>query len=238
MRTAKYARVGIAVASLLLAACETTPQIQTGEDAEVIAGSNLVRVDHSRAKLAYVDPQAPFGKYTAIMLAPLGVENVEIIQPGNSSRSYGNRNWELTDSDKQRLQADFQQAMAQQLSSTGNFQLVDSIGDRVLTISARLTRIAPTAPKDDNRSRPTGRSHIITEGSGRLSVEVIFSDSETGEVLALAKDTRSASSQWGLNNSVTNAAEVRRVFNSWARQIATQLERLHDKAGTPPAAEI
>lgn len=62
-----------------------------------------------------------------------------------------------------------------------------------------------------------------------MGVEVTFSDAETGEVLALAKDTRSGSSIWGVNNSVTNAAEVRRVFNTWAMQIRAQLDRVHKK---------
>jgi Protein of unknown function (DUF3313) len=57
------------------------------------------------------------------------------------------------------------------------------------------------------------------EGAGKMGVEVTFSDAKTGEVLALAKDTRSGSSIWGINNSVTNAAEVRRVFNARAMQI-------------------
>ncbi|CAA0126206.1 Uncharacterised protein [Halioglobus japonicus] len=220
--------ISIAIASLLLTACETTPQIQTGENAEVIQG-HLVRVDNTNAKFVYVDPDAPFEKYTAIMLAPLGVDNVEIIQPTTSSRLPGYRNWELTDADKQRLQKAFQESMLQQLSQKDGFPVVQSIGDNVLRISAKLTRIQPNAPKDDSRSRPVGRSKIISEGGGKLSVEVTFSDSETGEVLALAKDTRSGSSQWGINNSVSNAAEVKRVFNSWARQIAAQLESVHNK---------
>jgi hypothetical protein len=225
----KCSLTGIALASLLLVACQSPPQIQTGPDAEVIQG-NLVRVDNTSAKLVYVDPDAPFSKYTAILLAPLGVDNVEIIQPSTSWRLSGYRNWELTDTDKQRLQQDFQQAMLKQLAQKDGFPVVDGIGDNVLRISAKLTRIAPTAPKDDNRSRPPGRSQVISEGAGKLSVEVTFSDSETGEVLALAKDTRSGSSQWGINNSLTNAVEVRRVFNSWAQQIAKQLERVYNKA--------
>ncbi|MEZ5503537.1 MAG: hypothetical protein R3E50_13100 [Halioglobus sp.] len=52
--------------------------------------------------------------------------------------------------------------------------------------------------------------------------------------MALAKDSRSGSSQWGVNNSLTNAAEVRRVFNSWASQIRAQLERIQRKNETGP----
>ena len=47
----------------ILAACSSTPEIQTGEDAEVI-GDNLHRVDGARADMAYIDPDADFSKYT------------------------------------------------------------------------------------------------------------------------------------------------------------------------------
>lgn len=223
-----YTFIGsLAAALLLLAACQSTPQIQTGENAEVIEG-NLVRVDHSRARIAYIDPDANFSKYNAILLTPLGVDNVEIVQPTASVRMAGNRNWELTDADKQRLQKDFREAMAKQLSEQGGYAIVEKPGDRVLQISAILTRIAPTAPKDDNRSRPVGRSKVITEGAGSLDVEVAFRDSETGEVLALAKDRKSSSSLWGVNNAVSNAAEVRRAFTSWGLQIRAQLDRMNN----------
>ena len=224
----KYSIVGGMVISLLLGGCQSTPQIQTGENAEVIQG-NLHRVDHSRAKLAYIDPSANFSKYTAILLTPLGVDNVEIVQPSSSLRTTGNRNWELTDTDKQRLQKDFREAMAKQLSEKNGYPIVDTASDNVLQISTILTRLAPNAPKDDFRSRPAGRNTVITEGAGKIDIEVTYRDSETGEVLALAKDSKTGSSLWGVNNSVSNAAEVRRAFSSWAMQIRAQLDRVHSK---------
>jgi hypothetical protein len=179
--------------------------------------------------MAYIDPDVDFGKYTAIQLAPLGVDNVKIIQPSASYSASRNRQWELTDADKLGLQKDFQEAMSKQLSGKDGYPLAETAGDNVLRLSAILTRLAPAAPKDDNRSRPVGRSTVITEGAGRIDIAVIFSDSQTGEVLALIKDSRAGSSQWGINNNVTNAAEVRRAFNSWAMQIRTQLDRINDK---------
>lgn len=223
-----YSVIGVLLMLLMLVACQNIADSQTSKDATGIPG-NLVRIDHTNAKLAYVDPTADFSKYTAILLTPLGVDNVEIIQPSSSITTTGNRNWQLTAADKQRLQQDYREAMIKQLSQKGGYTMVESAADHVLQISARLTRIAPTAPKDDSRSRPTGRNKVFTEGAGKMGVEVTFSDSETGEVLALAKDTRSGSSIWGINNSVTNAAEVRRVFNAWAMQIRAQLDRIHKK---------
>ncbi len=223
-----YSVIGSLLAALVLVACQHTAHDQSSNHTAAIP-DNLVRVDHTSAELTYVDPTADFSKYTAIVLTPLGVDNVEIIQPSPSIATIGMRNWQLTDADKQRLQEDFRVAMVKQLSEKGGYLLVDSAADNVLRISAVLTRIAPTAPKDDNRSRPPGRGKFFSEGAGKLRVEVTFSDAETGSVLALVKDTRSGSSIWGINNSVTNAAEVRRVFTAWAMQIRAQLNLVKKK---------
>lgn len=225
----KYA-VTVTLAALL-SACSSTPEVQTGEDAEVI-GNNLHRIDGSRADVAYIDPNADFSKYSKILVLPLGVDNVEIIQPDSSGSRINSRDWELTDKDKQTLQQLFHDAMKKQLEDKGDFPLVDQPGDDVLEIEAIITAIAPSAPKDDNRSRPIGRSYVITQGAGAMAVAVAFGDSETGEVLALVKDSRDSgnSSTWGGNNSVTNRAEVTRIFNSWALQINKSLGKVTGKA--------
>jgi len=212
----------------LVAACSSTPEVQTGDGAEVI-GDNLHRVDNSKADVAYIDPDADFSKYTKVMIRPLGVNKIEVIQPSKTGTSMSRRDWELTDADKQMLQDTFHSAMLKNLQDKGDFPLVDEPGDDVLEIVAMITAIAPSAAKDDGRSRAMGRSYVITDGSGAIAVAVAFGDSETGEVLALIKDSRSSSSHWGLNNSVTNKADVQRMFNSWAMQINSSLVEVSGK---------
>lgn len=212
--------------TVAVAACSGTPEVQTGDDAEVIMG-NLNRVDNSRADLAYIDPQADFSKYTKVIVMPLGVENVEIIQPSRSKTTSGSRNWELTEKDKDKLQQIFHEVMVKQLETKGAYTVVTEPGDDVLQIGAILTAIAPSAAKDDHKSRPAGRSKVYTDGAGALAVAVAFGDSETGELLGLIKDSRSSSSYWGSNNSVSNLADVRQMFSSWAIQIRKGLDTLH-----------
>jgi hypothetical protein len=212
----------------LVAACSSTPEVQTGDGAEVI-GDNLHRVDNSKADVAYIDPDANFSKYTKVMIRPLGVNKIEVIQPSKTGTSMSRRDWELTDADKQMLQDTFHSAMLKNLQDKGDFPMVDEPGDDVLEIGAMITAIAPSAAKDDGRSRAMGRSYVITDGSGAIAVAVAFGDSETGEVLALIKDSRSSSSHWGLNNSVTNKADVQRMFNSWAMQINSSLVEVSGK---------
>jgi Protein of unknown function (DUF3313) len=212
----------------LVAACSSTPEVQTGDDAEVIGG-NLHRVDGSRADMAYIDPAADFSKYSKVIIRPLGVDNIEVIQPDSTTSAVNRRDWELTDQDKQMLQDTFLGAMQKHLEDKGDFPLVNEPGDDVLEIGAMITAIAPSAAKDDGRSRATGRSYVITEGAGAIAVAVAFGDSETGEVLALVKDSRSTTSHWGINNSVTNKADVQRMFNSWAMQINSSLGKITGK---------
>ncbi|QFU76404.1 DUF3313 family protein [Halioglobus maricola] len=213
----------------LVSACSgTPPTVQTGEDAEVI-GDNLHRVDNSRADAAYIDPQADFSKYTKILLRPLGVDNVEIVQPDRTTSAVNRRDWELTDKDRESLQQIYHDAMVKQLQEKGDFEIVAAPADDVLEIGAIITGIAPSAAKDDGQSRTVGRSYVVTEGAGAIAVAVAFGDSETGEILALIKDSRTSSTHWGLNNSVSNRADVQRVFTSWAMQINTSLAKITGK---------
>ncbi|NQY03673.1 MAG: DUF3313 family protein [Halieaceae bacterium] len=221
--------IAAAAVTVMTACSSTEPTVQTGDDAEVIMG-NLHKVDNSRTDLAYVDPEANFGKYNSVLVQPLGVDNVEIRQPNNSYSAVGNRTWELTDKDKENLRKSFAESMGKQMEKCG-YPVVTEAGDDVLQVAAMITGIAPAAAKDDNSSRAVGRTRVYTEGAGAMAVAVMFGDSETGEVLAMIKDTRQSNSagNWGLNNSVSNMADVRRFFNGWANQICQGLDRAHGK---------
>jgi hypothetical protein len=218
--------IAIVGATLMLSACSSEPEIQTGDDAEVIMG-NLNKIDNSRSDLAYLDPNADFSKYNKVMVLPLGVDNVEIIQPSSSGTITSKKDWELTDADKVKLQEIFHEAMVKELEKKDGYPVVTEPGDDVLQIAAKLIAIAPSAAKDDHQSRSMGRSRVYTEGFGGLAVAVAFGDSETGEVLGIMKDSKSSNAMWGSNNSVSNLSDVRRMFSAWALQIRGGLDKAH-----------
>ncbi|WP_439107537.1 DUF3313 family protein [Congregibacter sp.] len=219
----------------VLAACAEQPTIQMGDDAETIMGG-LAKVDNSRTDLAYVDPTADYARYAKVFIEPLDVDNVEIIQPNTSNSMVNryNREWELTESDRQKLQSAFAEAMTKALTDGGAFEIADQGGDDVIKLEAMITQIAPSGPKDDQMSRATTRSTVITEGSGSMSIAIMLADGDSGEPLAIIKDRRSSvnSSMWGVNNSVSNMAEVRRNFTSWAVQIHDGLLALQARGNT------
>ena len=218
------ARYFILLLALVISGCAGEPTIQTGPGAEVIDG-NLHRVDNSRVGLAYVDPDADFSIYRRIMVDPLGVDDVEIIQAqgGGVTRPKGEP-WELSQKDRDDLQRVFAEAMQKNLEEKGDYPIVTEPDTDVLRITAALTALEPSAPPDDPRSRGVGRTRVYSEGSGTTHIKVVFTDSESGEVLALIEDSKTSEDIWGVNNRVTNLADVRRHFNSWARAIRARLD--------------
>ncbi len=215
----------IALSALLAACSSQEPQVQMGDDAEVILGT-LHRVDHARVGLAFVDPNVDFGVYDSIMLDELDLEKVEIVQPRSSVTNRRN-DWQLTDDDKANLQRHFREIFTRELEETGDYKITDQAGPNVLRITAAVTGIAPNAARDDNRSRPIGRSRVYTEGAGSMSISFAFSDSKSGDIIGLVKDRRSGSPMWGANNRVTNMGDVRFMFNHWARMVRARLDIAH-----------
>jgi hypothetical protein len=220
--------------ALIFAGCAGEPTIQTGEDAETVLGT-LNKVDNSRVDLAYIDPNGDYARYKRVYISPLDVDNVEIIQPsrGSSMLNRFNKEWELTDRDKQDLQAAFKDAAERQLTAGGAYSLAEELGDDVLRVDAMITSIAPTAPKDDATSRSVGRTEVYTSSSAAISIAMAIADGDSGEILAIVKDTkRSNNNTWGINNRVTNLAEAKRDFTTWTRLMHDGLLELRARAET------
>ena len=218
----------IIAACLLVTACQSTPEIQTGENAEVI-GDNLHRVDNSRAAKSYINPDVDFSQYNSVLLPPLILNDVEIIQPTRSNRRPGNPQWELTDADRAMLQEAFNKSMTEKMTEKDGYPIVTAPGKGVIAVVAKLLTLAPNAPKDDMSSQTAGRSQVFTEGAGTATIEVAFVDSQSGDVLAVAVDGKAAQSNWGINNSVTNRADIQRMFSAWAIQIRKSLDNAHNQ---------
>ncbi len=214
-------RIAVIVASAFLVACASQePQVQTGPDAEVIAG-NLHKVDHTRGA-AYVNPEVDFSQYQQVMIDPLNLDNVEIKQPSSSLSSRGE--FTLEPEDKERLSSAYREVFVRELEEDGGYEVVDQAGPNVLRVVASVEGLAPAAAKDDFKSRSIGRSRVYSEGSGSVSMQFVFVDAESEQIVAILQDTRSGSSMWGVNNAVSNYGDVRFMFGQWARQLRDRLD--------------
>jgi hypothetical protein len=218
--------ITLLLSAALLTACNQTPQEKEFSEDEVILG-RLHLVTNARVGLAYVDPNADFGRFSKVMLDPLDLSEVEIVQPGRVTSAASRRPFELQDADIERVQRAFQESFTQELQETGDYMVVTTPGPEVLRITAVVNRIAPTAPADDGRSRTTGRTRIYTESAGSMTITFGFADSESGEVLALVKDARRGTPTWSVNNTVSNMNDIRFMFRHWARMVRARLDIAH-----------
>lgn len=214
------------VMTLALAACNSTPRDPEFSDSEVIM-DRLHLVTNARVGMAYVDPNVDLADFNSIMIDTLDLSNVEITQPNTSNSTARRTTWELTDRDRQSLQNAFREVFERELAETGDYGVVSEPGPNVLRLSAAITRIAPNATRDDGRSRHVGRTRVYTEGAGSMTMAFALSDSQTGEVFAIVKDSRSGSPVWGVNNSVSNMGDVRFMFNRWARMLRARMDIAH-----------
>lgn len=212
----------LVLCTAVLVACSNTSSKQDDEPS-VILGT-LHRVDARGAAIAYRDPNADLSQYTRLLLDPLDLDNVNIIQPNRSVST--RQKWELDDATRERLQAAFREVFMRELEQ-GGYEVSDKEGHDVLRITASVIAIAPSASQDNFRSRPVGRSRVYTEGAGTMSIAFGFSDSTSGEILAVVKDSRRGSPMWGANTSVSNMSDVRFMFGGWARQIVARLDIIH-----------
>jgi len=212
----------VALSAALLAACSNT-STQSSDAPNVILGT-LHKVDTRGVAIAYKDPNANFAQFTRIKLEELDLDNVTIIQPGQSVTNRGK--WELDDKTRSRLQTAYREVFMREMER-GGYEVTEDEADDVLRITAALTAIAPSASQDNFNSRPVGRSRVYTEGAGSMSIAFGFSSATSGEILAIVKDSRSGSPMWGNNNSVSNMSDVRFMFGGWARQIVARLDIVH-----------
>lgn len=211
---------------LMLAACSSAPRQPELSDSDVIM-NRLHLVTNARVGMAYLDPEADLSEFNRVLLDPLDVSKVEIVQPNPSLSTARRTTWQLNENDRAALQKAFKEVFERELAETGDYQIVSEPGPNVMRVSAAITRIAPTAARDDARSRNIGRSRVYTEGAGSMTIAFGLSDSQTNEVFAIVKDSRNGSPTWNVNNSVTNMSDVRFMFNRWARMLRARLDIAH-----------
>ena len=219
----------VIASSVLMVACAQQPSVQSGSDAEKL-GDNLYKIDNAKVKEAYVDPDADFSAYTKIILAPLDLENVNIIQP--SKGSFNHKEWTLEERDKDTLSERYQAIMVKYLQEdkpdNPGYQIVTEAGEGVLVVSASIIALAPSAPKDDGRSRSIGRSYVFTQSAGTMTIGLLVSDAQTGKSLITAADKRSGWGNYSRNNRATNLADVNLVFGNWANKLRHSLDHISD----------
>lgn len=216
--------IAIAAAALVIG-CTSQPTVQTGPDAEVTF-DGLVRIDNSRFRGAWIDPEVDLTQYTKII--PGGAEfqfrSVQKVSSAQARRSNENEFW-MSESTKERLIETVSDIFDEELARSEHFEITDEPGADTLIIVGALHDIVSRVPPDI-----IGRGDIFLSSIGEGTLVIQLSDSLSGEVIFRAVERRAAGTTGTAtrSNSASNWGEVRRWARRWATNLREGLDSIHE----------
>lgn len=217
------------VAALAAAGCTSTPQFQTGEDAEV-THDGLTRVDRTVMDAVWAREDADVSGFTKIMFQGVGVEYRNVSGPYSGrggttgARRTGNQSEFQLDADTRALfEEEIRSAFLEEFGRSTVFEVVDEPGPDVLLVRAGLLDVVSRVPPET-----VGRSRIFIDSVGEATLVLEVRDSVSNTVIARAVDRRAAQSSAGMteSNRVRNRAEIRRLGRRWGGILRDGLEKM------------
>ena len=218
----------LVILSLLIVACASAPPaLQTGPDAERTF-DGLVRIDNSRFRDAWADPEIDFSQYKKVLPGGVHFEFRAVSKSaGRTSLSRGSqRDFWISDANRYKLVDTVSAVFEEELSKARGWEAAEEAGPDVLILRGALLDIVSFIPPE-----MISRSEIYLSSVGEATLVVEGIDSMSGEVVFRAVDRRSitpAGNTMVLASTVTTWSEVRR----WARRYATilreGLESIHN----------
>lgn len=116
---------------------------------------------------------------------------------------------------KTRVSELFNSVLIERLEADDGFEVVSEADYDVLLIRAAIIDLDIAAPDTSS----AGRSRTFTADSSVATLYIELYDSVSGQIIGRAYDrqaTRNPSGRMTWNNRVSNTADARRVFRSWA----------------------
>jgi hypothetical protein len=175
-----------------------------------------------------VDPEADLSGYTKIMILDC---YVAFKKDWAKDHKRSGSLLSMSSSDVERIKVDvaslFRDVFTETLAADGGYEIVNEAGDDVLLVRPAIIDLDIAAP--DTKSAGRSRTYTTTSGAATLYIELF--DSVSGDILARAFDRKSDRSDVHMSytNRVTNRADARRGFKSWATLLRDRLDELHGK---------
>ena len=216
------AALALLLSSLLVTVAPATLAEDKADTAQERTFDNLVAVEGAAMNMAFIDPDADFSVFKRVaILEPLVAfrSNWQRDQNRSRSRNVNSRDMERI---KEDVATQFERVFAERLEAAG-YEVVDVAGDDVLVLRPAIIDLDITAPD----TRTPGRSSTFTASTGAATLYMQLFDAYSGDIIGRAADRRAARSRGGdisWSNSVTNIADARRMFGSWADTLIAFLD--------------
>lgn len=211
---------GVGVLSIALVACVLAGALAgcaADRKPEEITADGLVRVPSRAAGGVYRAPGAPFFQYKRFIVEPLTVDFIKDWQKNHK---------EVSDREVQRMRDEarrnFLDEFADILIKEGGYTLADAPGADVLLLAPALTELDVPAPEIDTvetRSLSPRRPSMTLTGELRDSL----TGKLVGRIIVIEPGEHYGMNELRPANRVTNAHEIRIVFDKWVRMLREAL---------------
>lgn len=224
----------VLVAALLAAPVFSDKIKLTSDEGAEISFDGLHRVDKSVMDEAYVKPDINLSAYHRILIDPVEVSyKRKPMQYQGRRASTGTGNFALTERQMEELKSIFDEAFVQAMSDGETWEVVESAGPDSLRVQAELVDLVVKVP-----TRPsTGREDYFVSELGEVTLVLELRDSQAGEILARGVDRqiigRASAGRVYRATSVSARADVRSLFDAWAKLLRLRLDQIKDLSSDP-----
>jgi len=223
-------KIRIAAVAIFLSMALSAPPgaLAKDEDPAHVTHDGLVLVQDRNVAAAYVDPEADLSVYTKIMILDC---YVAFKKDWVKDKKQSGSRLRISSSDVERIKADvaslFRDVFTETLAADGGYEIVNEAGNDVLLVRPAIIDLDIAAPDTGS----AGRNRTYTTSSGAATLYIELFDSVSGDILARASDRKVDRSNVHMSyaNRVTNRADARRGFRSWAILLRGRLDELHGK---------
>ena len=217
-------RIGAVVLLVAAAGCANQARtVDVSASAEEMTHDGLYPVRGTIMDGVWARADLDVTAYNKVMLQSAGVQ----FRPVKSRPSVGRRSsvseFPISEANKERFRDELTKAFLDEFAKAENFTVVTEPGPDVAILRGALIDVVSFVPEER-----IGRYDIYLDRVGEATLLLEFIDSQSEAVLIRAIERRAAE-QTGVvmeANPVTNWMEVRRLANSWARRLRSNLELL------------
>ena len=187
----------------------------------------LERINKGAFKLSWADPEIDFAVYDKVIPGGAFFEFRAVKKTSSTTARRSNqREFWISDKDKQRLEETVTEIFAEELGKAEHFEIVSEPGPDTMIIRGGLYDIMSQVPPE-----LIGRGEIYLSSVGEATLVIEAVDSLSGEVIYRGVERRSAQQAGGYMveaNTVTTWAQVRRLARRWATRLRTALDGIHE----------
>lgn len=220
--------ITVLAATAMFAGCSSTPEFQTGPDAETTF-DGLTRLDRTIMDAVWARQDADVSNITGVRFIGLGVEyrNVDGPYSGragttSSTARRGHSEFQLDEATRALFEEEIRGAFLEEISRSTVFDVVEEPGPTVLDVHIGLLDVVSRVPPET-----VGRSRIFIDSVGDATLVLEITDSISGTTIARAIDRRAAGSSTASESTPPrNRAEVRRLGRRWGAMIRDGIEAM------------